>query len=278
MTPPVVIHPTALVDPKAELGGGVEIGAYSVIGPKVRLEDHVEVGHHAVLEGVILAGPGVRIGHGCVIGGLPQDLKFKSGTVSGVRIGEGTIIREQATVHRATQPDGWTTIGRECLLMVACHVAHDCRLGDKVVVINAAGITGHCEIEDGATIGGLSGLHPFSRIGTHAYIGGCSKVVSDVPPYTIVDGVPATACGINVIGLRRAGVPSHDRQLLRAAYRILYRSGLGPGHAVARIREELPATPSLRHLVEFIEASRRGICAPMGRGRGVEHGEEERVF
>lgn len=277
MTPPV-IHPTALVDPKAELGAGVEIGAYSIIGPEVRLEDHVEVGHHAVLEGVVLAGPGVRIGHSCVIGGLPQDLKFKSGTVSGVRIGEGTILREQTTVHRATQPDGWTTIGRECLLMAACHVAHDCRLGDKVVVISSAGITGHCEIEDGATIGGLSGLHPFSRIGTHAYIGGCSKVASDVPPYTIVDGVPATARGINVIGLRRAGVPSHDRQLLRAAYRILYRSGLAPGRAVARIREELPATPSLRHLVEFIEASKRGICAPEGRGRAVEHGEEERVF
>jgi UDP-N-acetylglucosamine acyltransferase len=273
-----IIHPTALVDPGAELGAGVAVGAYSIIGPEVRLADDVEVGHHAVLEGRVHADARARIGHGCVIGGLPQDLKFKPGTPSGVRIGADTVVREYVTVHRATEPGSFTAIGRECLLMATCHVAHDCRLGDRVTVINYAGITGHCHIEDGATIGGLTGMHPFSRIGAHAYIGGCSKVASDVPPYTIVDGVPATARGINVIGLRRAGVASDDRRLLRAAYRILYRSGLGPGHAVARIRDELPATPYLRHLVEFIEASKRGICAPDGRGRAVEHGEEERVF
>jgi UDP-N-acetylglucosamine acyltransferase len=277
VTASVTVHPTALVDPRAELGAGVTVGAYAIIGPEVRLADHVEVGHHAVLEGMVLAERGVRIGHGSAIGGLPQDLKFSPGTPSGVRIGAETIIREHVTIHRATEPGGFTTIGRECLLMATCHVAHDCRLGDRVIAINYAGITGHCQIEDGATIGGLAGLHPFSRIGAHAYIGGCSKVVSDVPPYTIVDGVPATARGINVIGLRRAGVASDDRRLLRAAYRILYRSGLGPGHAVARIRDELPATPYLTHLVEFIEASKRGICAPEGRGRRVEPGQEERV-
>jgi UDP-N-acetylglucosamine acyltransferase len=278
VTPPVVVHPTALVDPRAELGAGVTIGAYAVIGPAVRLGSHVEVGHHAVLEGAVVAGAGVRIGHGCVIGGLPQDLKFRPDTVSGVRIGDGTVIREQVTIHRATQPDGWTVIGRSCLLMATCHVAHDCRLGDGVIVINYAGITGHCEIDDGATIGGLAGMHPFSRIGAYAYIGGCSKVASDVPPYTIVDGVPATARGINVIGLRRAGVASEDRQVLRAAYRILYGSGLGPTRAVARIREELPATPYVARLVAFVEGSKRGICAAASRRGVAEHGGEERVF
>jgi UDP-N-acetylglucosamine acyltransferase len=277
MTSPASIHPTALVDPRAALGAGVSIGAYSVIGPEVELGDRVEVGAHAILEGTIIAAADVRIGHGCALGGLPQDLKYRAGTPSGVRIGAATVLREYVTIHRASQAGAWTTIGGHCLLMATCHVAHDCRLGDRVIVINNAGLTGHCDIEDGATIGGLTGIHPFSRVGTYAYIGGCSKVVSDVPPYTIVDGVPATARGINVIGLRRAGVSSDDRALLRKAFRILYRSGLAPGRAAERIRDELPMTPHLVRLVDFIGASKRGICAGAARGETVEEGEGERV-
>jgi UDP-N-acetylglucosamine acyltransferase len=141
-----------------------------------------------------------------------------------------------------------------------CHVAHDCQVGDEVIVINYAGITGHCEIGDRATIGGYTGMVPFTRIGTYAYVGGCSKVTADVPPYTIVDGHPVTARGINVIGLRRGGVGSEDRRVLRAAYRILYRSGLAPHRALERLRAELPATPYVRGLIAFVEGSRRGIC------------------
>ncbi len=256
------VHPSAIVEPGAEMGADVRIGAYSVIGPEVVLGDGVEVGHHAVLEGRVTIGPRVRIGHGCVIGGAPQDLKFKEGTPSGVRIGAGTTLREYVTIHRAGTAGAFTVIGRDCLLMSMSHVAHDCRLGDGVIVINYAGITGHCEIDERATIGGLSGLHPFSRVGAHAYVGGCSKVVSDVPPYTTVDGVPATAREINVIGLRRAGIDAEDRRLLRAAFRILYRSGLSPQSALHRIREEIPPTPHVLRFVQFIEASKRGICGP----------------
>lgn len=261
-----LIHPTAVVDPRARLGDGVTIGAFSVIGPDVTLETGVEVGHHVVLEGRIVAGARATIGHGSVVGGAPQDLKFKDGTPSGVRIGSGTVVREHVTIHRATTPDGWTEIGRDCLLMSACHVAHDCRLGNAVIVINYAGITGHCEIGDRATIGGLSGLLPFTRIGVHAYVGGYSKVAADVPPYMLVDGVPATAHGINVIGLRRAGTPADERRALQDAYRILYRSGLAPQSAVERLRGELGSSPAVGHLVEFILASRRGICGPPREG------------
>ena len=276
------VHPTAVVDPKAELGAGVRIGAYTIVGPEVVLDDAVEVGHHVVLEGRVRVGAGSRIGHGSVVGAPPQDLKWKEGTPSGVRIGRATTLREYATVHRATRPGGWTSIGDHCLLMSMCHVAHDCRLGEGVIVINYAGITGHCEIDEYATVGGLTGVHPFSRIGAYAYVGGCSKVVADVPPYTTVDGAPALARGINVVGLRRGGIGAEDRRLLQAAFRILYRSGLAPRTGVDRIRDELPATPYIVRLLQFIEASKRGICGPPRTGAAVPDdapdSEGERVF
>jgi UDP-N-acetylglucosamine acyltransferase len=251
------IHPTAVVDKSATLGADVRIGAFSVIGPETTLADGVEIGHHVVTEGRVVLGARAQVGHGAVLGGTPQDLKFKAGTPSGVRVGEGTIIREYVTVHRSTQPEGWTEIGRDALVMAMSHVAHDCRVGNGVIVINYAGITGHCEIGDRATIGGHTGMVPFTRIGTYAYVGGFAKINADVPPYVIVDGNPATARGVNVIGLRRAGMTPADRRTLQDAYRILYRSGLAPGRAVARIREELPMSAPIRTLLEFIDGARR---------------------
>lgn len=276
---PAEIHPTAIVDPRAELGARVRVGAYSVIGSDVVIEADVEIGHHAVLEGQVTVGARARIGHGSVLGGLPQDFKFKPGTQSGVRIGADTIIREYVTIHRGTGDGAWTEIGEGCLLMTMSHVAHDCRLGQGVIVINYAGLTGHVQVGDRATIGGLTGVAPFSRIGSFAYVGGCSKITSDVPPYMLVNGAPATAHGVNVIGLRRGGVVAADRRLIQDAYRLLYRSGLAPARAVDAIRTTLPATPALTHLVEFIDASRRGICAPAGRrSEAPEPGEGEPVF
>src|SRR5262245_24791724 len=206
------IHPSAVIDPRASLAAGASVGAFAVIGPEVTLEAGVSVGHHVVLEGQVVVEAGATVGHGSVIGGMPQDLKFSPGTPSGVRIGPRTVLREYVTVHRASTPGAWTTIGADCLLMAMCHVAHDCRLGDGVIVINYAGITGHCVIDARATIGGHVGMVPFTRIGTHAYVGGFAKVVADVPPFVLVDGMPATARGVNVIGLRRAGVPAEGRR------------------------------------------------------------------
>jgi UDP-N-acetylglucosamine acyltransferase len=276
----VAIHPTALVDPRARLGARARIGAYSVVGPGAVLGDDVELGHYVVLEGHVELADRVRIGHGSVVGAVPQDLKFKDGTPSGVRIGAGTVLREHVTVHRASTAGGWTEIGQDGLVMSLSHVAHDCRLGDGVIVINYAGITGHCRIGDRVTIGGLTGMVPFTRIGTGAYVGGVSKINADVPPYMIVDGRPATVRGINVVGLRRAGMVPAERRALQHAYRLLFRSGLAPKRGLDRVRAEVAACSPVLTLIEFIEgATRHGICgagrdeAGPGRGGGRAEGE-----
>lgn len=285
MSRPDGVHPTAVVDPKAILHATARVGAFSIVGPEVTLGADAEIGHHCVLEGRIEIGDRTKVGHGSLLGGRPQDLKYREGTPSGVRIGADTDIREYVTIHRATRADGWTEIGDGCLLMGMSHVAHDCRIGAGAIIINYAGITGHCEIGERATVGGLSGLVPFTRVGAYAYVGGHSKLNADVPPYVLAEGNPAAAYGINAIGLRRAGMAAADRRLLQDAYRLLYRSGLTPQRAVERIRRELPPSPPLTRLLDFIVAARRGIC---GAGRqadqfaGAEEGaiarpESERV-
>jgi len=270
------IHATAIVAATARLGAGTRVGAWSVVGPEVEAGEGVEVGNHVTLEGPVVLGPGVRVGHGSVLGGLPQDLKYRPGTVSGVRIGARTVIREHVIIHRATTAGGWTEIGADCLIMATSHVAHDCRLGDGVIVINYAGITGHCEIGERATIGGLTGLAPFTRVGAYAYVGGCSKVTADVPPFMLVDGNPAVVHAVNVVGLRRAGVPAEERRRLQDAYRILYRRGLPPGRALDQLRQELEPGPWVTRLIEFVVATRRGICGPAhGRAAGIAPEAEE---
>jgi len=264
------IHHWAVVDPRASLADDVYVGAFAVIGPEVALDTAVRIGHHVVLEGRVQVGARAAVGHGSVIGGAPQDLKFDPATVSGVRIGAGTVIREYVTIHRATTPGAWTEIGADCLLMAMCHVAHDCRLGDGVIVINYAGITGHCVIGDRATIGGHVGMVPFTRIGAHAYVGGFAKIVADVPPFVLVDGSPATARGVNVIGLRRAGMAADKRRQLQDAFRLLYRSGLSLQEASRRIQSDLPGGEPIDTLVEFLFGCRRGICRPSRRDDGAD--------
>ena len=258
------VHSSAIVDPRARVGSEVRIGPFSVIGPEVTLEAGVEIGNHVTLEGRIVLGTGVKVGHGAVLGGAPQDLKFKDGTPSGVRVGAGTVIREHVTIHRATTPEGWTEIGRNCLIMAMSHIAHDCRLADGVIVINYAGITGHCVIGERATVGGLAGVVPFTRIGAYAYLGGCGKLTADLPPFMLADGLPATVRGVNVIGLRRAGVAAAVRRTIQDAHALLYRSGLTPRSALERIRGEIPPSPYITTLVEFLEGARRGICGSPG--------------
>jgi UDP-N-acetylglucosamine acyltransferase len=266
------IHPTAIVDTKAVLGRDVRIGPLSIVGPEVTLGDGAELGHHVTLEGRVEIGPRARIGHGAVLGGRPQDLKYKEGTPSGVRIGAETVVREYVTIHRASRPESWTEIGAGCLIMALSHVAHDCRLGKGVIVINYAGITGYCDVDDFATVGGSSGLAPFTRVGAYAYIGGLSKVNTDVPPYMLVEGSPARVRSVNVIGMRRAGIPANDRRAVQNAHRLLYRSGLSPQRAVERMRE-LPPNPLVETLIRFVTSAKRGVCGPpggWGTGRRAE--------
>jgi UDP-N-acetylglucosamine acyltransferase len=267
------IHPTALVDPRATLGPGVRIGPFSVIGGEVTLEAGVEIGNHVTLEHRIVLEAAVKVGHGTVLGGAPQDLKFKEGTPSGIRVGAGTVIREHVTVHRATLADGWTEIGRGCLIMAGAHIAHDCRLADGVIVINNAGLAGHCTVGERATVGGIVGVGPFMRIGAHAYVGGVSGLTMDLPPFMLAAGRPATVRGVNVVGLRRAGIGPADRRMIQDAHRLLYREGLTPKAALDRIRQEIPPTPHITLLVEFVETARRGICGPP-RGSDLLESEE----
>ena len=259
-----MIHPTAIVAPGALVGANVTIGPYAVIGADVSIGDGAEIGSHALLEGRVVLGARVRVGHGAVIGGEPQDLKFRRDTPSGVRIGADTVIREYVTIHRATHADEWTEIGEGCLLMGTCHIAHDCRIGDGVIVINYAGITGHCEIGDRATVGGYAGLVPFTRVGTFAYIGGCAKINQDVPPFMLADGNLATVRGVNVIGLRRAGIGPAERRALRDAHRLFYRSGLAPAAALEKIRADVPPTAQVKELIAFIETAKRGVLGGSG--------------
>jgi UDP-N-acetylglucosamine acyltransferase len=254
------IHPTAVVHPDAELGAGVRIGPFAVLGAGVRLGDDTTVGPHAVLEGPLEVGARCQIFAGAAIGLPPQDLRWVPSTPSGVRIGEETAVREYATIHRATTPGGWTVIGRGCYLMAQSHVAHDCQVGDGVILTGFSGLTGFVQVGDRAVISGLTGIHQHVRIGTLAFLAGCSRIAQDVPPYLLVEGNPAEVRGVNIVGLRRAGVPPEVRLNLQRAYKILYRSGHGPGKALERIRAEIEPSVEVERLCEFIASSKRGIC------------------
>jgi UDP-N-acetylglucosamine acyltransferase len=274
--PATDIHPTAVVHPGAEIGVGVRIGPYAVIGEGVRIGDGTQVGPHAVLEGRLELGPRCEIFTGAVIGSAPQDLKWKPGTPSGVRIGAENVIREYATIHRSSLEDGWTVIGDGCYIMAQSHIAHDCLVGNHVILTGFTGLTGFVQVGDRAVLSGLAGIHQFVRIGTLAFVGGCSRIPQDVPPYLLVEGNPAVVRGVNVVGLRRAGVPAQARLELTRAYKILYRSGHSRARALERMRAELAPSDYVDRLVEFIASSKRGICpGPGGRTSGEVDGEAE---
>jgi UDP-N-acetylglucosamine acyltransferase len=268
-----MIHPTAVIDHRAELGAGARVAPYSVIGPEVRIGDGTEIGAHVVIEGRVTIGARCRIGHGAIIGGEPQDFKYRQGIPVGVSIGDDTVIREHVTIHRATREGHDTRVGEHCLVMATSHVAHDCVVGNHVIMINYAALTGHVVVEDHATVGGLTGVRPFARIGAFAYVGGCAKVNQDVPPFVMAVGSPATARAVNVVGMRRGGIDLAARRAVQSAFRIVYRSGLAPGPALQRLKAELGEHPLVARMGEFIEASKLGIVSPHRRDRDDE-GEE----
>lgn len=252
------IHPTAIVAPGAELGAEVEIGPYSVVGPHVRLGDRVRLREHVVVEGRTTLGAECVVFPFACIGGLSQDRKYQGGTTF-VEIGAGTTLREYVTVNAGTKEGETTRVGRRCLILAYCHVAHGCRVGDNVTMANATALSGEVVVEDDAVIGGMTGVHQFTRIGRLAMVGGMSRITQDVPPFMLVEGNPAAVRGLNAVGLRRHNVPAEVQAVLKRAYRLLYREGLTTSQAVARIRADLPAIPEIEHLVAFIAASERGI-------------------
>lgn len=253
-----MIHPSAVVDPAADIATDVEIGPFCHIGAGVSIGSGSRLLGH-----VTIAGP-TRIGSGnvfypyCSIGQRSQDLKY-SGEPTYLEIGAGNSFREFCTVNRGTSPGAVTRVGNEGNFLAYSHIAHDCTVGDHVIFSNNGTIAGHVIVEDHAVIGGLSGVHQFCRIGRHSIIGGCTKIVQDVPPYMIADGNPAEVRGINQVGLERRGFSSEDTRALREAYRILYRSNLNVKQACEKIREELPALDAIATLLAFVESSQRGI-------------------
>lgn len=254
----VTIHPTAVVDPAAQIGQGVTIGPYTVIGPDVKIGSGTVVGSHCVFEGWTEIGQDCKITHSVCLGQEPQDVKYK-GEETYVRIGSRNLIREFTTVHRATGEGEETRVGDDNFIMAYVHIAHNCIVGSGTVISNLTAMAGHVTVEDYARISGVIPIHQFVRIGTHSIVGGGSRVPKDVLPYIKVAGTPLRVSGLNTIGLQRAGFDPETVKVLREAYRLIYRSNLNVSQAVERIKAEVAPIPEIQHLVEFIEASDRGI-------------------
>ena len=252
------IHPTAIVDPTAELGEGVDIGPFAMIGPNVIVGDGTTIGPRATLERNVTLGSGVYIGQGSILGGDPQDLKFRGGETS-VSVGDRTIIREYSTVNRGTDATGRTVVGEDCFLMTYVHVAHDCVLSDHVIIANGTQMAGHVAIQDHAVISGLVVIHQFCTIGCYAFVAGGSGVLMDVPPYT--KALERKLYGLNSVGLKRAGFSPDTVKARKRAYRLVFNSKLNLTQAVARARDELPMLDEVRHFLDFVESSGRGVSA-----------------
>ncbi len=253
------IHETAVISPGAKIGKNVEIGPYSVIGENVEIGEGTWIGPHVVISGWTSIGKGCRIFQGASVGEVPQDLKYK-GEKSYTFIGDRTVIREGVTIHRAAGEGEETRVGSDCLLMALTHVAHNCILGNHVIMSNMAGIAGHAIVEDRVVIGGMAGIHQFVKIGRNAMVGGMTKLVQDVVPYTIVDGHPAKVVGLNSVGISRAGIPLEIRRSIKKAYKILYRSGLTLAEAIAVIEQEVDSSEEVEHFLRFLRNAERGIC------------------
>jgi len=258
-TQSVQIHPTAVVNPQASIGRDCIIGPYVIVGGNVTLADNVTIDSHCVIDGLTEIGEGTHIFPFVSIGLEPQDLKFR-GEPSATRIGSRNQIREFVTIHRGTEGGGMlTAIGDECLIMAQAHVAHDCLLGNKVIMANAATLAGHVVVEDGANIGAYSGVHQFCRVGREGYVGGYSVVVKDALPYALTVGNHATCYGLNTTGMKRRGYPKEVIDQLHHAFHLLLSSKLNTSQALERIRQEISDSAEVDFLVNFIETSQRGV-------------------
>jgi UDP-N-acetylglucosamine acyltransferase len=252
------IHPTALVSSSASIGSGVRIGPFAIVGDSCEIADGCVIEARASLERNVRLAPNVVIGVGSVIGGDPQDLKFK-GEETWVEIGEGSRVREYATINRGTSQSFKTTVGKGCFIMSYVHLAHDCHVGDGVIISNGTQLAGHVTVEDRATLSGLVAVHQFAKIGRHAFIGGCSRVAKDVPPYLKAVGNPVKLYGLNSVGLQRSGFSEEAVRELKRAYRLFFRSELNVSQAMERARSELQPMPEVDHFLWFFEDSQRGV-------------------
>jgi UDP-N-acetylglucosamine acyltransferase len=253
-----MVHHTAIIHPKAHIGPQCEIGPYCVIGEHVALGDGCKLHSHVVIDGYTKLGGGNEIFPFASIGLKTQDLKWKGG-VTRTEIGDGNTFREYVTIHSATGDGEVTRVGSHNSILAYCHIAHNVTLGSHVIMSNVATLGGHVTVEDQAVIGGLAAVHQFCRVGKMSMIGGCSKIVQDVPPFMIADGNPAETRTINKIGMERNRVLEEAQNALRQAYKILFREGLTIPNALVKIEQELPKLPEIQYLVNFVRTSERGI-------------------
>lgn len=267
-----MIHPTAIVHPKAEVDPTAEIGPYAVIDADVIIGAHCVIGPHVYITGRTRIGAHNRFHAGCVIGDAPQDLKYK-GEPTRVEIGDHNIFREHVTVHRATDPDGCTVIGSHNFLMQHSHVAHNCRIGNHVIIAGGALLAGHVLVQDRAFISGNCLVHQFTRVGTLAMMQGGSGISKDLPPFTIAVRENELG-GLNIVGLRRAGVPPEVRMELKRLYRLLFREGLNMSIALELARARF-ASPEAKLMLDFVAESKRGVCTPAVRRKPQAEPEPE---
>ena len=252
------IHPTAIVDPKAEIGSGTLIGPYCIIGPDVVLGPECWLQHHVTVSGPTRAGARNKFYAYCSIGQQTQDLKYKSEPTY-LEIGDENTFREFVTINRSTTSEGKTRLADRGNFLAYSHVGHDCTVGNEVVFSNNGTLAGHVQVDDNAVMGGLTAVHQFCRIGRFAITGGCSKIVQDVPPFMIADGNPAKIRGINVVGMERKGLSADAIKSVKEAFRIIYRSKLNTGQALEAMQKELHPTEEIRLIMDFVQNSERGI-------------------
>ena len=255
------IHPTAIVDPKAELDASVEVGPYAIIGPDVKIGSGTSVQAHAYVSGHTTIGERCQIFPFACVGMKTQDLKYHEGDITYVEVGNDTVLREFSTLHLGTKPGEVTRVGSNCLIMAYCHIAHGCEVGNHVIMSNVASLAGEVKVADFAIIGGMAGVHQFCRIGQHAMVGGMSAIRQDCPPYMIVEGGEegVHVRGPNIVGLQRRGFTTDTIRALKDAFRLLYREGLNRSQAIERITYEVSDLPEIKHLVEFYRSSSRGV-------------------
>jgi UDP-N-acetylglucosamine acyltransferase len=252
------IHPQAIVDSTAELGDGTNVGPFAIIEGKVKIGAGASIGAHAIIACGSTIGDYCKISPGAVIGTAPQDLKFKDEETF-VTIGNHTVVREYATINRATTHSYYTRVGDRCLIMAYAHIAHDCHIGNQVIIANAVNMAGHVIIGDYAGIGGMTAIHQFIHIGEHCFIGGGLRVSNDIPPYILAMGEPMKFGGLNKIGLKRRGFSDQELSLIKSAYKIIYRENLTVSEAIAKIENTLDIIPRIQKIIDFLKGSERGI-------------------
>ena len=252
------IHATAIISRDAQLGDGVEVGPFAIIGEGCVIGDECIIGARTTLERNVILASSVRVGSGTILGGDPQDLKYK-GEHTTVEIGEGTTIREYSTINRGTSQSFKTTVGKQCFIMSYVHLAHDCHIGDGVILGNTVQLAGHVTIDDKAIVSGQSAVHQFVQIGRYSFTGGCSRVSKDVPPYVKANGNPIRLYGLNKVGLQRNGVSEDVQRELKRAYRLFFNSDLNLSQARERAEEELQRYPEVEEFLSFLDRSDRGL-------------------